>query len=140
MSPRESNPDRLNRRLGGGGTIVEAVEAARAFGRSRRLAGEDLARLCIIIEELIANLYDHAGLTEQDEVELTLVGEAAGMRVTIVDAGEPFDPRTTPDSSPPDRGGGAGLALVRAWTEILSYEVTGDGNRLELLVPFRFQA
>lgn len=137
MSPRESNPANLTRRLQGDEAIVEAIEAARLFGQSCNLADEELARLCIIVEELIANLYDHGGLTARDEVELTLVAEQAGIRVTIVDSGMPFDPRTAPASAQPERGGGAGLALVRAWAEIMGYEVTPAGNRLELLVPLR---
>lgn len=137
MSPRESNPVKLTCRLQGGGKIVEVIGAARAFGRSCSLADEDLVRLCIIVEELIANLHDHGGLTDRDEVELTLVAEPAYIHVTIVDPGKAFDPRTAPNSSQPERGGGAGLALVRAWAEIISYEVTGAGNRLELLMPRR---
>lgn len=116
---------------------MEAIKAARAFGGSCRLAEEDLARLCIIVEELVANLYDHGGLTDRDEVELSLVAEQAQIRVTIVDCGMPFDPRMAPSFVQPERGGGAGLALVRAWAESMSYEVTGAGNRLELLMPLR---
>ena len=137
MTASESNSDRLTRPLLGDAAIVEAVDAARAFGRSCSLADEDLVRLCIIVEELIANLHDHGGLTDRDEVELTLVAEPAYIHVTIVDPGKAFDPRTAPNSSQPERGGGAGLALVRAWAEIISYEVTGAGNRLELLMPRR---
>ncbi|HET9334822.1 MAG TPA: ATP-binding protein [Sphingomicrobium sp.] len=137
MSPRESNPASLTRRFRGRETIVDAIEAARGFGRSLGLADEDLARLCIIVEELVANLYDHGGLAEQDEVELTLAGETAGIRVTMVDPGFPFDPWTEAGSTQPERGGGAGLALVHAWAEILSYDAAGTGNRLELFLPLR---
>ena len=50
--------------------------------------------------------------------------------------GTPFDPRETQADRPiPDRGGGAGLALVRAWSRIESSQSVGDRNRLQLLIP-----
>ncbi|HXG81067.1 MAG TPA: ATP-binding protein [Sphingomicrobium sp.] len=137
MNPRESNPERLNRSFRGDKAIVQAVEAARSFASSRRLIDEDRARLCIIVEELIANLYDHGGLGGGDEVELTLAAEQGAVRVTIVDPGKPFDPRNASETVSAEPGAGAGLALVRAWTEVLRYESTAAGNRLELLVPLR---
>jgi anti-sigma regulatory factor (Ser/Thr protein kinase) len=135
VNPRESNPDHVAHRLTGSDAIVEAVEAARTFGLSRGLSDGELARLCIIVEELVANLYDHAGLTHQSEIEMTIARVAAGIRISIVDTGIPFDPRTIPHSERPERGGGAGLALVQAWAEILGYEASDLGNRLDLLVP-----
>lgn len=100
------------------------------------MARDGLSRLCIVVEELVANLYDHGGVTEQDEVELAIAGRPGGIHVSIVDPGMPFDPWS---ASPADEGGtdrgGAGLRLVRAWGELISYRSSGGVNRLELLLP-----
>ena len=135
MSPRESNPDRLSLCLEGAGAIAQAVDAARAFGEEQQLAGDDLARLCIVVEELIANLYDHGGVTEQDEVQFALVSDAAGIRVSIIDGGRAFNPWSDPIAAGNGQGGGAGARLIRAWAELIRYQSSDDGNQLELMVP-----
>jgi anti-sigma regulatory factor (Ser/Thr protein kinase) len=138
MSPRESNPDKHRYRLRGRSAIGQAADAARAFGQSERLADDDLARLCVVVEELVANLYDHGGLTERDEVALGFASGQDGVRVSIVDPGLPFDPWTAaPKAERKSRGGGAGIDIVRAWAQLLSYSSTSDGNRLEILLPSR---
>ena len=40
-----------------------AGTAARAFGEAQWLTDDESARLCVIVEELVANLYDHGGVT-----------------------------------------------------------------------------
>lgn len=123
-------------RLGGDGAISQAAEAARAFGLAQQLAEDDLARLCIVVEELVANLYDHGGVTGQDEIGLAMARDPKGIRVSISDPGVPFDPWTAPPSAESvNRGGGAGLSLIRAWAELISYRSLGEGNQLELLLP-----
>ena len=140
MSPRESNSDRLSCRLQGANAIEQASDAARAFATSQWLTDEELARLCIIVEELVANLYDHGGLTDEDEVELSFASEPAGIGVTIIDPGDPFDPWTAPrNAERPERGGGVGIDIIRAWAQPVDYRVTAEGNRLELLLPVRWE-
>lgn len=100
------------------------------------LADDELARLSIIIEELVANLYEHGGVTAEQQVELRLASEPGGIRITILDPGTPFDPRSAPTPrARPERGGGAGIDMVSAWAEYVDYQVTDKGNRLELLLP-----
>lgn len=141
MSPRESNPDQSSVRLRGDDAVVQAAEAARAFGQSQWLADDELARLCIVIEELVANLYDHGGLTAQDEVELTLACEPDGIRVAIVDPGTSFDPWSTPRRvEREERGGGAGIDIVRAWAQYVSYSPSPRSNRLEFLLPVHWDS
>lgn len=134
MSPRESNPEQPSLRLKGPEAIAGAVEAARHFAESRRLAEEDLARLCVVVEELVANLYDHGGLTDRDEVVLGLAADERGVRVSIQDRGSPFNPWTSPAATQTRRGGGAGVRIVQAWAELIDYRSSEAGNRLELLV------
>ena len=110
----------------------------RAFGEARRLPSDELARLCIVIEELLANLYDHSGLTEADEVGLALACDPDGISVSITDPGRPFDPRSArPTAESAQRGGGAGIRLVQAWADLISYDSSPNGNRLELLLPHK---
>ena len=136
MGARESDPGSLTRILRGKEAVVEASDAARAFGEAQWLTEDECARLCIIIEEMIANLYDHSGVAETDEVELSLASEPGGIRIVIVDPGAPFDPRSAPmPREQPERGGGAGIDIVRAWAEIVDYALIPEGNRLELLLP-----
>jgi anti-sigma regulatory factor (Ser/Thr protein kinase) len=136
MSPRESNPDPLICRVRGSEAISQASDAARAFGSALRLADGDLARLCIVIEELVANLYDHASLTEQDVVELSFASDPEGIRMAVVDPGNPFDPWAAPrKSGRAGRGGGVGIDIVRAWAKFVSYRASPEGNRLEFLLP-----
>ena len=136
MVARESDPGSLTLILQGQDSVTEASNAARAFGEAQWLTEDECARLCIIIEELTANLFDHAGLAENDEVGLSLTSEPGGIRIVIVDPGQPFDPRSAPTPRErPERGGGAGIDIVRAWAEFVDYSLIPEGNRLELLLP-----
>lgn len=138
MNGRESYSSRLACTLEGEAAIARATDTARSFGQAQGLADDELARLCILIEELVANLYDHGGLTDTDRVELILSAERGHIRVALIDRGAPFDVRTAPRGGEiPERGGGAGLDIVRAWAEIVGYDVTEEGNRLEFLLPIR---
>lgn len=136
MSERESNSDRIKCRLQGGNAVHQAVGVARSFGEAQRLRDDNIARLCIVIEELVANLYEHGGLTDDDNVDLSLAREPDGIRIIIADPGTPFDLRTAVTKRDrPDRGGGAGLDIIRSWARVIDYAVTPDSNRLELVLP-----
>jgi anti-sigma regulatory factor (Ser/Thr protein kinase) len=136
VSPRESNSDSLSLHLRGDQAIRQAADAARQYGKMQRLAHEEFARLAIVVEELVANLYDHGGVAEQDEVELAMSRDPRGIHIKIACPGIPFDPFSAPRSDESMKhGGGAGLNLIRAWAELISYHSTDEGNRLELLLP-----
>ena len=126
--------------LTGERAIGQAVDAARGFGSAQGMANDDLARLCIVVEELIANLYEHGGVTERDDVQLTLCRDPNGIRISIVDPGMPFDSWSTPATVESEsRGAKAGIRLVQAWAELVNYRSSSQGNRLELLLPVRRQ-
>ncbi len=136
MGPRESNSDHLSRSLSGSGAIVAATETAREFGESQWLGDDELARLCVVVEELVANLFDHGGLTDEDEVALDLIVELEGIRVCISDNGTAFDPWRAPrKAEAPERGGNVGIDIVREWASYISYSPSPEGNRLEFLLP-----
>ncbi|RVT91077.1 ATP-binding protein [Sphingomonas crocodyli] len=132
MSRPESNLHRLD----GADPVHQAVTLARAFGETHGLSRDSAARVAILVEELVINLFDHGGLVAGDIVEIGLVREGAAVRLLLIDPGAPFDPReAATDAAIPDRGGGAGLALLHAWAEILDYRAEGDANRLDLRIP-----
>jgi anti-sigma regulatory factor (Ser/Thr protein kinase) len=141
MGARESNSDTLSCRLSGSAAIAEATEAARAFGQSQWLGDDELARLCVVVEELVANLYDHGGLTETDVVTLDIAVEPDGIRVSIADPGNSFDPWRAPRKAEmPERGGNVGIDIVRAWASYISYSPSPEGNRLEFLLPVHWDS
>lgn len=140
MNQRESNPDNLVHRLQGAEAIAQAAAATRAFADDQLLNDDELARLCIVVEELVANLYDHGGLTEADIIELGLAHDPAGIRVSISDPGNPFDPWSALLSvERNERGGGVGIEIVRSWAEFISYRTETEGNRLEFLLPLHWK-
>jgi anti-sigma regulatory factor (Ser/Thr protein kinase) len=137
VSPRESNPVPLSLRLRGRRAISHATDAARSFGIAHDLQGDDLARLCIVVEELVANLYDHGGVTGEDEIQLALASDPKGIRMTIIDPGAPFNPWSrSHDAVVTKEEGAAGISLIKAWADLIAYSSSGEGNRLELLLPF----
>jgi len=135
VSSSESNPDRAQLRLKGKDAVGQALTAARAFAGDQWLTDEETARLCIIVEELVTNLYDHAGLTDDHGVDLSFAVEPDGLHLVLVDPGPPFDPRSAPSEKRSERGGGAGIDIVRAWATIADYSQTAEGNRLEVVMP-----
>lgn len=114
--------------------VGAACDAARAFAADAGLGDDTGARLCIIVEELIINLVEHAGLAAPDQLSLELCWDGHAVTVVLTDPGPPFDPRVAPPPGdlPPERGGGAGLAMVQTWAHIESYVRYGGINRLTL--------
>jgi anti-sigma regulatory factor (Ser/Thr protein kinase) len=116
--------------------VARAVAAAHAFAAAAGLPAETAARLAIIVEELVANLVDHAALPADAALELTLACAAGRVAIGLGDPAAPFDPRTGAMNVPiPERGGSAGLALVRAFARIDGYDRDGDRNLLRLSMP-----
>ncbi len=136
MTERDSEVERVCRRLTGAKALIEAVETAREFGTQQWLSEEELARLCILVEEWVANLYDHGSVSPSDVIEIELDAEKDGLRVAITDPGKPFDPRHLPiDFVRTEGGAGAGIDLMKAWANVVSYDIFPTGNRLVLLFP-----
>ncbi len=116
-----------------------ACDAARDFASDAELSEDVGARLCIIVEELVINLIEHAGLAVPDQLRLELGWDGCDVTLVLTDPGPPFDPRVAPPPGdlPPERGGGAGLAMVQAWAHIESYVRFSGINRLTLRLPGR---
>jgi serine/threonine-protein kinase RsbW len=136
VGARESNPVNLRARLSGSSAVHDALVAVRSFADRAGIDGSEGSRLAIVVEELVTNLYDHGGLTDADEVEVELVLNRADVSVTITDPGRPFDARRIEDDARlPDRGGGAGLRLVRSWASTIDYRHIDGRNRLTVWLP-----
>jgi serine/threonine-protein kinase RsbW len=108
--------------------------ATHRFAADERLDAVMSARLAIVVEELACNVIDHGAQGREVWLRVSLANDAHGLIVAIEDDGAPFDPReaTLPDRPNGERGGGAGLALVRAWADIVDYRRDGQTNRLVL--------
>ncbi|HLO20873.1 MAG TPA: ATP-binding protein [Sphingomicrobium sp.] len=132
----ESIHDPLRFSLSGPTAVHEATLASKNFSRRARLNEADAARLAIVVEELVTNLYDHGGLGLDDAFEIELSATATNICVVLVDPGTPFDPGlATLNSNSTARGGGAGLRLVRAWATSTDYRSANGLNRLAVLLP-----
>ena len=135
MPSRESH-DGQRIDVAGPTALGDAIAWTRRFARDQSLAERDQARLCIIVEELITNLCEHGICDTEREIGLELSLRDSALAVIVEDNGVPFDPRTArDDAAVPERGGAAGLRLVNAWAEIVSYANGTGRNRLELLLP-----
>jgi serine/threonine-protein kinase RsbW len=136
MPSRESQHDRQRIEVSGPTALGDAIASTRHFAIAQGLARRDQARLCIIVEELISNLCEH-GICETDrEIAVELLRHRDSVGLVFEDNGAPFDPRSATDAPDmPPRGGGAGLRLVKAWSEILVYDTANGRNRLELKLP-----
>ncbi len=113
-----------------------ALAAARVFAGRAGIAATDAARLAVVVEELVCNIVEHGAPPAGSMIALTLARDGGRLRLTIADEAGPFDAGTAPVSrTVPERGGGAGLAIVRRWTRIERYERVLGVNRLVLTLP-----
>lgn len=99
----------------------------------------------LVLAEALNNVAEHAYGEEGGPVEITLRGEAEGIRCLIVDAG-----RSMPDGRLPEGRlpactgatlqdlpeGGFGWHLIRALCADLAYVRRADRNHLMFLLPF----
>lgn len=111
-----------------------AIAAAREFLNEGPCDGDMQARLAIIVEELVLNIIEHGCPPADDVIAISFLRADRNIRLAIEDGGAFFDPRDAGPRMefPPDRGGGAGLALVLAWADILLCERRDGRNRLVL--------
>lgn len=131
----ESKTLRVAHNLREPGAAGQAIRAAEAFATAAGLREGLAARLAIIVEELVLNVYEHGGVPPDASIELVLARRGRELSLILEDPGRFFDPREAPaPGQTPERGGGAGLALVKAWGRILAYDASGGVNRLELLM------
>lgn len=114
--------------------VRRGLAVAAAFAMDVRLADDAAEKLAIIVEEWLVNVVEHGG--GPGRIMLRLERRAGCVRVMFSDAGAPFDPRAVVFEGPnAERGGGAGLALIKAWSRIADYRRRGGRNRVVLELP-----
>jgi anti-sigma regulatory factor (Ser/Thr protein kinase) len=92
--------------------------------------------LAIVVEEWIANLVEHGGPHHGARIVLRLSLDGGTVRLSISDGGRAFDPRAAVFEGPnPERGGGAGLAMIAGLCRIAGYSRRAGRNRLVLEMP-----
>lgn len=116
-----------------GTAVTVAVGAAHRFATDLPIRVAE--RLAIVVEELVQNLVEHAVQPPGAVIGLALWIDAGRIWLKLVDRAAPFDPRGAAMMPIPERGGGAGLAMVRAWTRIDSYVRAAGCNVLLLSMP-----
>ena len=99
--------------------ISRLVDRLEAFGAEAGLPPDVTFRLTLSLDEIVSNVIRH-GFADQAEHEIAVrVDVADGLvTATVVDDGEPFDPREAPapDLDAPleeRKAGGLGMHLVR---------------------------
>lgn len=118
--------------------MAGALAAARSFVQRTGLGRDAAERLAIIVEEWVANVVEHGEPPAGSRIGLRLARGEGLIRITVTDAGRVFDPRTAAFGGPNiDRGGGAGLELMRAWSRAAAYGRRAGRNRLVLEMPLR---
>lgn len=120
-----------------GGAVRKALELARDFIERAGCGTDAEARLCIIVEELVANLVEHGNAAADSEIGLELAAIGADIGLTLSDASTPFDLRIAnlPSEVPPERGGGAGIAMILNWAQVIDYAQVDGRNVLTLVIP-----
>ena len=116
--------------------VRRALIVARAFAERAAITDEASAHLALIVEEWLTNVVEHGEAAAGARIVLQLKHASGLVRLTVTDAGRPFDPRAVAFEGPNlARGGGAGLALIRAWCRIADYRRAGGRNRVIFEMP-----
>ena len=116
--------------------VRRGLAVAMLFAGDAALGDEATDKLVIVVEEWLINVLEHGGAAAGSRIVLRLQRLEQAVRVTISDAGGFFDPRQVEFEGPNRmRGGGAGLALIKAWSRIDAYTRRAGRNRLVLEMP-----
>jgi anti-sigma regulatory factor (Ser/Thr protein kinase) len=132
----ESSAVAAARLPGEAAAVARALALARAFAGQAGLCAEAADKLAIVVEEWVVNVVEHGELPAGTRIALRLEHRMGLVRLAVSDAGRPFDPRAAVFEGPNlERGGGAGLELIRAWCRIAAYARRRGRNRLVLEMP-----
>lgn len=116
--------------------VTRALGVARRFCETAGVGPDCADKLSIIVEEWVVNLVEHGRPRPGSRIGLSLAREPRSVRMTVTDAGTFFDPRNVVFEGPNlERGGGAGLELIRNWSRITAYGRRAGRNRLVIEMP-----
>jgi serine/threonine-protein kinase RsbW len=118
-------------------TVSHALDLVEAFLQGFEADANIRARLAIIVEELVANIVEHGQSSIDAPISLILARNGTDIDLVLSDAGVVFDASipVLQSACPPERGGGAGLALVQSWVSAMSYRRVDGRNILEVIIP-----
>jgi serine/threonine-protein kinase RsbW len=116
--------------------VVAAIDHAKAFIAEASCSAEAESRLLVLIEEAVSNIIEHGKAPAGSKIRIELAAKGADIGMAITDAGMFFDPRThhTGAILISERGGGAGIALIKAWSKAIDYEAANGCNTLRLVI------
>ncbi len=114
--------------------FAKLTPAVTEFLEERRVPGPVRYKVHLALEELILNLIEH-GKGGSDQIDLEMIAAADRFILTVIDDGEPFDPREAPaldtaSSLEARRAGGMGLHLLRTMASDIDYQRLDDRNRV----------
>jgi serine/threonine-protein kinase RsbW len=117
-------------------TVSHALTLLEGFLETQSIGDDARARIAIIVEELVANIIEHSGSPADQPISLALERSGDEIALTLSDSGMAFDPCAPAQlaEAPPERGGGAGLALVQSWASSISYSRADGRNTLKLVI------
>lgn len=136
MTACNFNPYRCDLDGNGPESVHRAVMLAQSYAIDHQLAPVQAAKLAVLVEEAVTNVYEHGEAAQGFSGWLALQPDPAGICILLADSGIPFDPRSVAEADMPnaERGGGVGLAMIRAWAQIADYRREDGLNLLELLL------
>ena len=112
------------------------MRLAHGFAAHAGLEPGAAGRLAVVVEEWVANVVEHGGPQDGARIVLRLRLSEGVVSLSVSDAGRPFDPRTAAFDGPnPERGGGAGIAMISSFCRIAGYVRRAGRNRLVLEMP-----
>lgn len=120
----------------GGGATAQAILVAWDFSEATEVPADVADQLAIVVEEWVANIVEHGEAPQDGVIRLQLERGPAAIRIEASDPGVPFDPRDVSFDGPDlERGGGVGLALLKAWTTVDRYRYRDGRNEVVLMLP-----
>lgn len=109
--------------------LESAATARQAVGElSDQLPEEVLGDVRLLVSELVTNALRHAGLGDDDRIELAVGVTDVAVRVEVTDHGRGFDPQAIP--SDPEVAEGWGLYLVATLSDRWGAESEGGATRV----------
>ena len=116
--------------------VRRGLATALLFAGDEAIGDEAADKLAIVVEEWLINVVEHGEAAPGSRIALRRERLEAMVRLTFSDAGQAFDPREAVFEGPNmERGGGAGLALIQAWSRICDYRRRAGRNRVVLEMP-----
>lgn len=130
----------------GANDIRFASEWLGRFCAERDVPAEQVERLDICLNEVLANVASYGGASATDTpvllaMAVTVKDEFAKATLTVSDSGQPFNPLTAvtkpqvqslADAVP----GGLGLTMIRCYSDSLDYVYLNGKNCLQIMVQW----